>query len=153
VRALLRLADVQGADQMAPAIGATSPIFQTATRLLMPLLLLFAMFLLWRGHNEPGGGFVGGLVAAAAFSLYVIAYGVDRARRALFVNPMTLLGTGLLVALISSIPAVIRDQPFLTAQWLPGGIPLGTPVFFDIGVFMVVMGVVLMMVFSLAEES
>ena len=61
----------------------------------MPLLLLFAVFLLLRGHNEPGGGFVGGLVAAAAFALYVIAFGVERARRALLVQPMTLLGVGL----------------------------------------------------------
>ena len=143
VRALLRLA----ADRTAPTqarlpTGATSPIFQTAARLLMPLLLLFAMFLLWRGHNEPGGGFVGGLVAAAAFSLYSIAYGVDRARRALLVNPMTLLGAGLLVALVSGIPSVIRRQPFLTAQWLAEPIPVGTPVLFDIGVFIVVTGVV-----------
>ena len=58
----------------------------------MPLLLLFAVFLLLRGHNEPGGGFVGGLVAAAAFALYAIAYGVERARRALLVKPLTLLG-------------------------------------------------------------
>ena len=153
VRALLRLAEINGTDPGAAATGATSPIFQTAARLLMPLLLLFAMFLLWRGHNEPGGGFVGGLVAAAAFSLYLIAYGVDRARRALFVNPMTLLGAGLLVALVSSIPSVMRRQPFLTAQWLAEPIPVGTPVLFDIGVFMVVTGVVLMMIFSLAEES
>ncbi len=121
--------------------------------MLMPLLLLFAVFLLWRGHNEPGGGFVGGLVAAAAFSLYLMAYGVNRARRALFVKPMTLLGVGLLVALISSIPAAVRGQPFLTAQWIVEPLTLGTPMLFDIGVFLVVTGVVLMMIFSLAEES
>ena len=108
----------------------------------MPLLLLFAAFLLWRGHNEPGGGFVGGLVAAAAFSLYLMAFGVGRARRALFVKPMTLLGAGLLVALISSIPAAVRGQPFLTAQWVVEPLTLGTPMLFDIGVFLVVTGVV-----------
>ena len=70
----------------------TSPIFRTAARVLMPLLLLFAAFLLLRGHNEPGGGFVAGLVAAAAFSLYAMAYGVERAHRALLVEPLTLLG-------------------------------------------------------------
>ena len=47
----------------------TSAILQTATRVLMPLLLLFAVFLLWRGHNQPGGGFVGGLVVASSFVL------------------------------------------------------------------------------------
>jgi multicomponent Na+:H+ antiporter subunit B len=119
----------------------------------MPLLLLFAIFLLVRGHNQPGGGFVGGLVAAAAFALYSIAYGVNSARRALLVRPMTLLGVGLLIALASGVPAALRGQPFLKAQWAPGAVAAGTPLVFDIGVFLVVAGVVLMMIFSLAEES
>jgi len=152
VRALIRLANVNNQDIGSPISTATSPIFKTGARMLMPLLLLFAAFLLWRGHNEPGGGFVGGLVAAAAFSLYLMAYGVSRARRALFVNPLTLLGVGLLVALISSIPAAVRGQPFLTARWIVQPLMLGTPMLFDIGVFLVVTGVVLMMIFSLAEE-
>jgi multicomponent Na+:H+ antiporter subunit B len=130
-----------------------SPIFATAARLLMPLLLLYAVFLLYRGHNEPGGGFVGGLVAAAAFALYGTAFGVQRARHALLVKPMTLLGAGLLIALLSGLPAVLRGQPFLTAVWTAGPLAVGTPALFDVGVFLVVTGVVLMMVFSLAEES
>ena len=117
------------------------------------LLLLFAIFLLFRGHNEPGGGFVGGLVAAAAFSLYAIAFGVRQARRALLLRPLTLIGSGLLIALISGLPAVVRGQPFLTAQWILGPVAIGTPALFDTGVFLVVMGVVLMMIFNLAEES
>ena len=71
----------------------TSSILQTATRLLMPLLLLFAVFLLLRGHNQPGGGFVGGLVVAASFVLYSMAFGVAASRRALLVRPATLLGS------------------------------------------------------------
>ena len=119
----------------------------------MPVLLLFALFLLLRGHNEPGGGFVAGLVAAAAFSLYSIAFGVQEARKALLARPMTLLGAGLLIALASGVPALFRGQPFLTASWFGGAVALGTPVLFDIGVFLVVAGVVLMMIFTLAEES
>jgi multicomponent Na+:H+ antiporter subunit A len=153
VRALMRLAKPDGGESRVATLTATSPIFGTAARMLMPLLLLFAAFLLWRGHNQPGGGFVGGLVAAAAFALFLMAFGVSRARHALVVNPMTLLGVGLLVALCSSIPSVVRGQPFLTAQWLVDPITLGTPMLFDIGVFLVVTGVVLMMIFSLAEES
>ena len=136
-----------------PSGPSTSPIFRTAARLLMPLLLVFSVFLLLRGHNQPGGGFVGGLVAAAAFALYAIAFGVHRARQALLVRPLTLLGAGLLIALLSGVPAVLRGQPFLTALWAPGSLPLGTPAMFDVGVFLVVAGVVLMMIFSLAEES
>lgn len=136
----------------------TSTILQTATRVLMPLLLLFAVFLLLRGHNEPGGGFVGGLVVAASFVLYSIAYGVDAARRALLVEPSTLLGGGPLIALLSGIPAVLLGRPFMTALWIKVGvgsvaIDLGTPLLFDIGVFLAVIGVVVTIVFTLADVS
>ena len=134
----------------------TSSILQTAVRFLMPLLLLFAVFLLLRGHNQPGGGFVGGLVVAASFVLYSIAFGVDAARRALLVRPLRLLGIGLLVALVSGLPGVAVGQPFMTAIWTTvaaGSIALniGTPLAFDIGVFLAVIGVVLTIVFTLAE--
>jgi multicomponent Na+:H+ antiporter subunit B len=136
----------------------TSIILQTATRVLMPLLLLFAVFLLLRGHNQPGGGFVGGLVVASSFVLYSIAFGVDAGRRALLVRPATLLGVGPLVALTSGLPAVITGQPFMTALWTEvplGGttVALGTPLVFDVGVFLAVIGVVLTIVFTLAEVS
>ena len=154
VRALLRLAAPDGASgDSRRAQAVTSPIFRTAARLLMPLLLLFSVFLLLRGHNQPGGGFVGGLVAASAFALYGLACGIERARRALLVQPLTLLGVGLSIALVSGLPAVLRGQAFLTAQWILGVVAVGTPMIFDVGVFLVVTGVVLMMIFSLAEES
>ena len=136
----------------------TSIILQTATRVLMPLLLLFALFLLLRGHNQPGGGFVAGLVVASSFVLYSIAFGVDASRRALLVRPTTLLGLGPLVALTSGLPAVFTGQRFMTAHWtdVPFGrtaIALGTPLVFDVGVFLAVVGVVLTIVFTLAEVS
>ena len=122
----------------------------------MPLLLLFAVFLLLRGHNQPGGGFVGGLVVAASFVLYSIAFGVDAARRALLVRPSTLLGIGLLVALLSGLPGIVAGQAFMTAIWTTvaagsTAIAVGTPLVFDIGVFLAVIGVVLTIVFTLAE--
>ena len=78
---------------------------------------------------------------------------MQRARQALLVRPLTLLGAGLLIALLSGLPAVLRGQPFLTALWTSGPVAVGTPALFDVGVFLVVAGVVLMMIFSLAEES
>jgi multisubunit Na+/H+ antiporter MnhB subunit len=136
----------------------TSSILQTATRFLMPLLLLFALFLLWRGHNEPGGGFVGGLVAAAAFVLYAMAYGVDAGRRALLVDPTTLLGGGLLVAFLSGVPAVLTGRAFMTGLWMRVGVgsavvDVGTPLVFDVGVLLTVTGVVLTIVFTLADVT
>jgi multicomponent Na+:H+ antiporter subunit B len=136
----------------------TSSILQTAARLLMPLLLLFAVFLLLRGHNQPGGGFVGGLVVAASFVLYSIAFGVDAARRALLVDPATLLGSGLLVAFVSGLPGLLTGRPFMSAVWTTvtvgaNAVHVGTPLIFDIGVFLAVIGVVLTIVFTLAEVS
>ena len=135
-----------------------STILRIGSRFLMPLLLLFAVFLLLRGHNEPGGGFVGGLVVAAAFVLYAIAYGVEAARRALLVEPSVLFGAGLLVAVGSGLPAVLFGLPFMTALWTTAGdgsfvLDVGTPLFFDVGVFLAVIGVVLTIVFTLGEVT
>jgi multisubunit Na+/H+ antiporter MnhB subunit len=135
-----------------------SLILRTATRVLMPLLLLFALFLLLRGHNEAGGGFVGGLVVAASLVLYSIAYGVGAGRRALLVQPATLLGVGLLVALSSGVPAVLGGKPFMTALWTkvgsgPAPLHAGTPLLFDVGVFLAVIGVVTTIVFTLADVT
>ena len=73
-----------------------SLILRSAARLLLPLLLLFSIFLLLRGHNEPGGGFSGGLVAAAAFALLTIATDVPTTRRTLRMSPRVFIGAGLL---------------------------------------------------------
>jgi multicomponent Na+:H+ antiporter subunit B len=133
-------------------------ILRTATRYLVPLLILFSIFLLLRGHNEPGGGFVAGLVAAAAFALYALASGVPAARRALPVDTHNLIGAGLLVSLSSGIFPMLLGEPFLTGKWakitvpILGELEIGTPFIFDIGVSMVVVGVTLLIIFSLAEE-
>ncbi|MEX0717213.1 MAG: Na+/H+ antiporter subunit B [Planctomycetaceae bacterium] len=136
-----------------------SLILKTATRFLQPLLLFFSLFLLVRGHNEPGGGFVGGLLAAAAFALYAIAESPAAARRALRIDPHLLIGGGLLLASTSGILGLTAGRPFLSGEWglLPiaglGAVPLGTPVLFDVGVYLVVVGTTLLMIFSLAEQE
>jgi multicomponent Na+:H+ antiporter subunit B len=130
----------------------TSLILRTATRMLMPLLLLFGLFLLLRGHNAPGGGFAGGLIVSAAYALHTFAFGVAAARRALLVDPSRLIGAGLLLALGSGLLPLTLDRAFLTSLWLGSGSGIGTPLLFDLGVFLVVIGVVLTMTFTLAEE-
>lgn len=133
-----------------------SHILETTSRLLLPLLLLFSLFLLQRGHNLPGGGFVGGLVTAAAYALYTVAYTVREARLALRVSPRFLFTLGLSLAAGSGLIAMFVGDPFLTGQWFPSNWValrnLGTPLIFDVGVYLTVLGVVLTMVFALAEE-
>lgn len=135
----------------------TSLLLRTAARLLMPLLLLFAVFLLLRGHNEPGGGFVAGLVVAMALVLHAGAFGVPASRRVLRVAPTHLLGGGLLVALASGLMAPLQGSAFMRAVWtrVPMGrapVDIGTPLLFDLGVCLVVIGFVLTIVFTLAED-
>ena len=131
-------------------------ILATATRYLLPLLLLFSIFLLVRGHNEPGGGFVGGLAASAAFALYAIASGVESTRRMFWFHPRTILGVGLIVATSAGFISLAWDLPYLTGVWSTLEVPVigkpGTPLMFDIGVYLVVVGMVLMIVCELAEE-
>jgi multicomponent Na+:H+ antiporter subunit B len=136
----------------------TSFILLTTARLLLPLLLMFSVFLLLRGHNEPGGGFVAGLVAAAAWVLYALASDTQQASRALRLDPRALIGWGLLAAVAGGLLGLLFGQPFLAAWWtevsLPGGatLKLGTPLLFDLGVSLTVLGVTLTIVFALAEE-
>lgn len=133
-----------------------SGILATASRLLLPLLLVFSVFLLLRGHNAPGGGFAGGLVAAAGFVLHTFANGVPATRRMLGADPRALIGAGLLVAAGSGLPALLAGKPFLTGVWLPSPLPIvgkvGTPVLFDAGVYLLVVGIVLTILLALAEE-
>lgn len=130
----------------------SSLILGTAALYLVPLLLLFSLFLLWRGHHEPGGGFVGGLVAASAFLLVAYAQGPARARRALRVAPARLIPLGLATSLVAGLFGPARGAPFLTGVWTSGTLKLGTPLLFDVGVYLTVLGVVLSILLALWEE-
>ena len=131
-----------------------SLILVTTARLLKPLLLLVSVIVLLRGHDAPGGGFVGGLLAASAFAFDGL---IDpRFRRAPHL-PHKLLGAGLLLAITSGLPAVLAGLPFLTAQVydlaLPFGLhlELGTVLLFDLGVYVTVLAAALLIITTLEE--
>ncbi|OAZ96087.1 Na+/H+ antiporter subunit B [Halomonas sp. G11] len=131
-------------------------ILTVAARLLMPLQLLFSVFLLLRGHDEPGGGFIAGLVAAGAFALYLFAFGRRAMHAILKVSPRDLVGMGLLFGVLSTLPAWWVGDPFFTAQWWT--IPIidfkaSTPLIFDIGVYLVVLGSVLTAITALIKND
>lgn len=137
----------------------TSLILRTTARYLMPLLLIFSVFLFLRGHNQPGGGFAAGLVAAAPFALYSIAFGAVKARHVLQVRPRYLIVTGLLASVVSGAIGMSVGKPFLTGIWgylyLPGSgkLEIGTPILFDLGVYLVVIGISLSIIFTLEEAE
>lgn len=134
-----------------------SSILRAATPVLMLLLIIVSIYALLRGHHEPGGGFVGGLLIASAFSLHVLAYDVPSTRRLLGVSPRVLMGIGLFTILASGALGLAAGRSFLQGLWvtvpLPGlgDVAVGTPVLFDVGVYVAVMGMVLTIVLMTAE--
>ena len=136
VMELLRL---RHANTPAPTASLLDPL----RSLLAPILVLLAIILLWRGHNEPGGGFIGGLVAAAAFVLFGLADNERSARQALNFDTRTFIAAGLLLAGASALLPVLFGQPFLTGLWAElqlfgSEVELGSPIFFDLGVYLIV---------------
>ncbi|WP_375550777.1 MULTISPECIES: Na+/H+ antiporter subunit B [Rhodophyticola] len=136
-----------------------SLILNAATRLLVALLLLFSIYMLLRGHNLPGGGFIGGLIGATGFVLYAIAHGCSATRAALRVEPQSIAMVGLGIALAAGVFAVFFGDALFTGQWLflgateeDYGLPLSSVLVFDIGVYLVVFGSILTIVLALEEE-
>ena len=131
-----------------------SVILKTATRLMVGLILVFAVYLLLRGHHEPGGGFIAALVAGTGFSLFAIADGPGKVRRAVRLRPAIIAFSGLSLAIIAGLPAVLVSRPFLTGIWwnLGPNLSVGTPLIFDIGVFLAVLGAILAILLTLEES-
>jgi multisubunit Na+/H+ antiporter MnhB subunit len=135
-----------------------SIILQIAARHMRPLLVVLSLIVLYRGHNEPGGGFIGGLMFGAAYILYAMAFGVEKTQKSLFFNPINLTALGLFVALLSGIPALLLGDSFMTGEWYTFfaqtafELKLGTPLLFDVGVYFAVAGMLMLVMFSIMEE-
>jgi multisubunit Na+/H+ antiporter MnhB subunit len=131
----------------------TSFILRVATRMLVGLILVFSAYLLFRGHNAPGGGFSAALVAGTGFALFAIAEGPGPVRQALRVAPLTIVAWGLLVALGAGLAGLAAGRPFLTGLWgAETAKGLGSPLIFDSGVFLVVLGTLLTLILELEER-
>ncbi|PLW76987.1 MnhB domain-containing protein [Cohaesibacter celericrescens] len=131
-------------------------IFRTIAPFLAALMILFSIFVTLRGHNDPGGGFIGGLIAASAFAMYGIAAGPQNVRRALYFHPLGLAAFGLIVSMLSGLVSLTQGMPFLTSQWafptlLGVEVALSTPLFFDLGVYFVVLGALASIALKLEE--
>lgn len=176
-------------------------ILATAIRMLIPVFQVFSLYILFRGHNHPGGGFIGGLVGSIGLIFYVMAYGPKQDIQAFFefrllkyknkeyhirarryyhivrlnsmrkkkatsethwqhdffrIEPMYIIATGLLLAALSGLFGFIISEPYMSGIWADFYLPVigkpGTPILFDLGVYLLVMGVVLKITFVLAEE-
>lgn len=133
----------------------TSLIFKTASRFLLIITLIFSIWVLLRGHNSPGGGFIGGLISSSGFALYLLANGSDALRKIIRINLTSLLGSGLLLAMLSGLVALFQNKIFLTGIWTHFetlNLQIGTPIIFDIGVYIVVLSSVLIIMLALEES-
>lgn len=176
-------------------------ILATAIRLLIPIFQIFSLYILFRGHNHPGGGFIAGLIGSIGFIFYLMTYGTkqtlkhffklrlligketdyhSRARynfhmarvnashrrkiksewkwehRMMQIEPVYIIAMGLLLAATSGVLGFFTQGPYMSALWADFEIPVigkpGTPLLFDAGVYLLVMGIVLKITFVMSEE-
>lgn len=139
-------------------IGRRSEILDEADRWLFPVILLVSVYVALRGHNAPGGGFAGGLIAGAAFVLRFLSGGSLSVRRSTIARSTTLIGAGLFVAAATAIaPLVVGDALLESTIWkvdvpLIGTIKIVSSALFDIGVYLLVVGVVLAVLLALGAD-
>jgi multicomponent Na+:H+ antiporter subunit B len=120
-------------------------IAEVFVRVLYVVLLLASLWILVRGHNLPGGGFIGGLLAVSASAAYALAFGASRALQRLPLGPARLAAGGVLLALLSGLPALLQGGTFLHHRWLMLSlgsleVALSTVMLFDFGVYLCVWG-------------
>lgn len=135
-----------------------SLILRMAARALFVPLLVLSLIALYRGHNLPGGGFIGGLLAASPFVLIFLGEGVQAAQDRLKMTPVSLMAVGLGIAFLGAVPALFAGETFFTGLWLPafdlpllGTMHLGTPLVFDVGVYLTVIGFTTCVIFNLED--
>ena len=135
-----------------------SLLFRTMAPLITVIMLVFSAYICLRGHNEPGGGFIGGLIAAAALAIYAMAAGVEAVRQALRVEPLAIAGFGVVIAALSGLASLLTEKPFMSSIWWPvdlgdASFYLSTPMVFDIGVYCVVLGSIAAIALALEGEE
>lgn len=131
-----------------------SLILRVAARLLVFWMLLFSWWLLFRGHQSPGGGFIGGLFASASFALYLLAYGRMYLLALIVFNPIHWLILGFSLTILSGLWGMVSKQTFLSGVW-PGSFAflMNSPLLFDLGIYLVTCFSVLSMLLALEEAS
>jgi multisubunit Na+/H+ antiporter MnhB subunit len=137
-----------------------SVLLQLTSTYLKYILYILAIWFLLKGHNKPGGGFIAGLLVSSAVLLSMLALGVDKVQKSMKLSPLYLTTSGVLIALFFSVLPIFFGVSFMKGIWLPefslpvlGTMHIGTPLFFDIGVFLAVIGFVISVVFDLERAE
>ncbi len=132
-------------------------VLETLLKPLVPLFMVFALYMFFRGHNHPGGGFIAGLISVIPLMIHAIAFSPKKTVAIYKVKPFFLATGGLLLAVTSGLFSIIKGDLFMASLWPEYKIPvlgkIGTPILFDMGVFLVVAGFVLKVTFLFAEKD
>lgn len=129
-----------------------SLIFATTAHIVTTLMLMFSLYLLLRGHNAPGGGFIGALIAVIGFALLIFAESPQYVRERLNFAPLNIALFGIALSFVAGLMSVALGLPFLTGLWWKTILPLGTPLLFDVGIYLAIIGGVMAMLLRVKEE-
>jgi multisubunit Na+/H+ antiporter MnhB subunit len=137
-----------------------SVLLQLTSSYLKYILYILAAWFFFKGHNKPGGGFIAGLLISSAVMINMLAYGASHVKRNMTFKPLNLAVTGVIIAMGISLVPVFLGLPFMQALWLPhmelpllGSLHIGTPLIFDAGVLMTVIGFVVSVIFDLEKAE
>ncbi|TWI56363.1 Na(+)/H(+) antiporter subunit B [Halalkalibacter nanhaiisediminis] len=140
-------------------IKSNDVMLQTMTRLLAFVILAFSVYIFFAGHNNPGGGFIGGLMTASAFLLMYLVFDMKSMKKVIPFNFTSIIAVGLLIAIGTGVSTMLLGYPFLTHffEYIPtpflGEVGLTTTLPFDLGVYLVVAGIALTIILTIAEDD
>lgn len=132
-------------------------LLRVVAQSLLPLAIMVSVYLFWRGHNLPGGGFIAGLTTAVAIILQYMAFGVSWFKSRLNINYVRLIAVGIIISLLTGMGSWLFDRPMLTSwfdyfTWpLLGKFELASAIAFDLGVYLTVVGVTLLILANLGK--
>lgn len=133
-----------------------SPVLRTATRFAVPITIVISVLIFWQGHNFPGGGFIAGVMAASAGAMYLLAFGLAGAARVAW---WKISVVGLLISVSTGAVPFFRGYTFMDHGILDFDLPLlghqhvPTATFFDLGVYLIVLGTLMTIFVELGLEE
>jgi multicomponent Na+:H+ antiporter subunit B len=140
-------------------IKSNELMLHTLTRVVTFIILAFSVYLFFAGHNNPGGGFIGGLMTASALLLMYLGFDMKSMKKALPFNFTSMIAIGLLIAIATGVSSMLFGYPFLTQFFeyyqipILGETELTTALPFDLGVYLVVVAIALTIILTIAEDD
>lgn len=135
-------------------------ILQTVTKSVSFIILTFSIFIFFAGHNNPGGGFIGGLMTASAILLLYLAFDMEGMRKIIPIDFIKLTAFGLLIAVLTGVGSFIFNKPFLSHTFGYFDLPifgekteLATALLFDVGVYLTVIGITMTIILTIGEDQ